>query len=54
MNLMSASSLILGGERLLSTIQLMNRSLKKNDYTFYTLGHKIGSYGFKGDYLDEG
>ena len=33
MNLMSASSLVLSGGRLLSAIQLMNNSMKKKDYS---------------------
>ena len=58
MNLMSASSLMLGGQKLLTAIQLMNKSLKKSDYSYQLYGPKRGNIGqklegFHGDYLDD-
>ena len=55
---MSASSLMLGGQKLLTAIQMMNNSLKKIDYSYQLHGPKRGTIGqklegFHGDYADD-
>ena len=60
MNLMSASSLVFSGERVLSALYQMNNSLKKKEHIFSAvqIGPKRGEFGsiapgFKEDYCDE-